>query len=51
MSLETIQSVPRCKADVRLFGIIGLGKTIQVIAFFSLLKQQGKSGPHLIVVP
>lgn len=29
----------------------GLGKTIQVISFLSYLKEQGKKGPHLIVVP
>jgi SWI/SNF-related matrix-associated actin-dependent regulator 1 of chromatin subfamily A len=30
---------------------IGLGKTIQVISFFALLKEQGNKGPHLVVVP
>ncbi|KAF5321430.1 hypothetical protein D9619_001754 [Psilocybe cf. subviscida] len=30
---------------------MGLGKTIQVISFLAYLKQQGKMGPHLIVVP
>ncbi|KAF8893799.1 SNF2 family N-terminal domain-containing protein [Infundibulicybe gibba] len=30
---------------------MGLGKTIQVISFFAFLKEQGKLGPHLIVVP
>ena len=30
---------------------MGLGKTIQVIAFLAHLKQIGKTGPHLIVVP
>ncbi|CAI5443995.1 unnamed protein product [Caenorhabditis angaria] len=30
---------------------MGLGKTIQIVAFLSYLKQSGKSGPHLIVVP
>ncbi|KDR75850.1 hypothetical protein GALMADRAFT_248579 [Galerina marginata CBS 339.88] len=30
---------------------MGLGKTIQVISFFAHLKEQGKKGPHLIVVP
>lgn len=31
--------------------LAGLGKTIQVISFFALLKQRGVAGPHLIVVP
>uniref|UniRef100_A0A8H7Y3D4 DNA helicase n=1 Tax=Psilocybe cubensis TaxID=181762 RepID=A0A8H7Y3D4_PSICU len=30
---------------------MGLGKTIQVISFLAYLKEQGKKGPHLIVVP
>ncbi|OBZ67066.1 ATP-dependent helicase fft2 [Grifola frondosa] len=30
---------------------MGLGKTIQVISFFAHLKQQGRKGPHLVVVP
>ncbi|PCH43660.1 hypothetical protein WOLCODRAFT_75036 [Wolfiporia cocos MD-104 SS10] len=30
---------------------MGLGKTIQVISFFAHLKEQGRRGPHLIVVP
>lgn len=30
---------------------MGLGKTIQIVAFLSYLKQIGKNGPHLIVVP
>ncbi|KAL0956558.1 hypothetical protein HGRIS_002695 [Hohenbuehelia grisea] len=30
---------------------MGLGKTIQVISFFAHLKERGKKGPHLIVVP
>uniref|UniRef100_A0A8R1IR49 SNF2_N domain-containing protein n=1 Tax=Caenorhabditis japonica TaxID=281687 RepID=A0A8R1IR49_CAEJA len=30
---------------------MGLGKTIQIVAFLSYLKQIGKSGPHLVVVP
>ncbi|KAF8973224.1 SNF2 family N-terminal domain-containing protein [Flammula alnicola] len=30
---------------------MGLGKTIQVISFLAHLKEQGKKGPHLIVVP
>lgn len=29
----------------------GLGKTIQVISFFALLKERGHEGPHLVVVP
>ena len=29
---------------------LGLRKTIQVIAFFAHLKEQGNKGPHLIVV-
>ncbi|KIY73104.1 hypothetical protein CYLTODRAFT_342981 [Cylindrobasidium torrendii FP15055 ss-10] len=28
-----------------------LGKTIQVISFFAYLKEKGRNGPHLIVVP
>ena len=32
-------------------GHVGLGKTIQVISFLAYLKEQGKKGPHLIVVP
>ncbi|PPQ67269.1 hypothetical protein CVT25_005853 [Psilocybe cyanescens] len=31
--------------------MVGLGKTIQVISFLAYLKEQGKKGPHLIVVP
>lgn len=30
---------------------MGLGKTCQVIAFLAHLLQQGKKGPHLVVVP
>ncbi|KZT72068.1 hypothetical protein DAEQUDRAFT_664622 [Daedalea quercina L-15889] len=30
---------------------MGLGKTIQVISFMAHLKEQGRKGPHLIVVP
>ncbi|EMD37375.1 hypothetical protein CERSUDRAFT_73280 [Gelatoporia subvermispora B] len=30
---------------------MGLGKTVQVISFFAHLKEQGRKGPHLIVVP
>ena len=30
---------------------VGLGKTIQVIAFLAHLKDIGKAGPHLIIVP
>ncbi|CCM03584.1 uncharacterized protein FIBRA_05721 [Fibroporia radiculosa] len=30
---------------------MGLGKTIQVISFFAHLKELGRKGPHLIVVP
>ncbi|KAK0484369.1 SNF2 family N-terminal domain-containing protein [Armillaria luteobubalina] len=30
---------------------MGLGKTIQVISFFAHLKEHGRNGPHLIVVP
>ena len=30
---------------------MGLGKTIQVLALLLVLKQQGKGGPHLLVVP
>ncbi|KAI9507436.1 SNF2 family N-terminal domain-containing protein [Russula earlei] len=30
---------------------MGLGKTVQVISFFAHLKENGKRGPHLIVVP
>lgn len=29
----------------------GLGKTVQVISFFAHLKERGRDGPHLIVVP
>ena len=29
----------------------GLGKTVQVISFFAHLKERGRNGPHLIVVP
>lgn len=31
--------------------ILGLGKTVQVISFFALLKERGIKGPHLVVVP
>ena len=37
--------------EVRLRGCLGLGKTVQVISFFALLKERGINGPHLIVVP
>ncbi|KAJ8522002.1 hypothetical protein ONZ45_g1342 [Pleurotus djamor] len=30
---------------------MGLGKTAQVISFLALLKERGKKGPHLVVVP
>ncbi|TFY58522.1 hypothetical protein EVJ58_g6371 [Rhodofomes roseus] len=30
---------------------MGLGKTIQVITFMAHLKEQGRKGPHLVVVP
>lgn len=30
---------------------MGLGKTVQVISFFAHLKDSGKRGPHLVVVP
>ncbi|KAI0743919.1 SNF2 family N-terminal domain-containing protein [Daedaleopsis nitida] len=30
---------------------MGLGKTVQVISFFAHLKERGRDGPHLIVVP
>ncbi|KAI0704996.1 SNF2 family N-terminal domain-containing protein [Cerioporus squamosus] len=30
---------------------MGLGKTVQVISFFAHLKERGRNGPHLIVVP
>ncbi|EPT05043.1 hypothetical protein FOMPIDRAFT_136854 [Fomitopsis schrenkii] len=30
---------------------MGLGKTIQVITFLAHLKEQGRKGPHLVVVP
>ncbi|EIW63409.1 uncharacterized protein TRAVEDRAFT_161700 [Trametes versicolor FP-101664 SS1] len=30
---------------------MGLGKTVQVISFFAHLKERGREGPHLIVVP
>ncbi|TRM69915.1 SNF2 family N-terminal domain-containing protein [Schizophyllum amplum] len=30
---------------------MGLGKTCQVISFLAHLKEQGNSGPHLIIVP
>jgi SWI/SNF-related matrix-associated actin-dependent regulator 1 of chromatin subfamily A len=39
-----------CSA-VRLQGYPGLGKTVQVISFFALLKERGINGPHLVVVP
>lgn len=32
-------------------GRLGLGKTIQVISFFAILKERGIRGPHLVVVP
>lgn len=31
--------------------LTGLGKTVQVISFFAHLKEGGRNGPHLIVVP
>jgi non-specific serine/threonine protein kinase len=30
---------------------MGLGKTVQVLGLFSLVKREGDSGPHLLVVP
>ncbi|KAF8271524.1 SNF2 family N-terminal domain-containing protein [Lactarius quietus] len=30
---------------------MGLGKTVQVISFFAHLRDSGKRGPHLVVVP
>ncbi|KAH9972417.1 SNF2 family N-terminal domain-containing protein [Lactifluus volemus] len=30
---------------------MGLGKTVQVISFFAHLRESGKKGPHLVVVP
>ena len=30
---------------------IGLGKTVQVISLLAHLKESGKKGPHLIIVP
>ena len=34
-----------------MFLVQGLGKTVQVISFFAHLKERGRNGPHLIVVP
>ena len=46
------------KATSSIFGFeiclrccLGLGKTVQVISFFALLKERGINGPHLVVVP
>ena len=39
-----------CSA-IRLQGHPGLGKTVQVISFFAMLKERGIRGPHLVVVP
>lgn len=36
---------------IHLQGRLGLGKTVQVICFFAMLKERGIRGPHLIVVP
>jgi len=33
------------------FHPVGLGKTVQVIAFLAHLKENGAKGPHLIIVP
>lgn len=33
------------------YSCVGLGKTIQVIAFIAALKERGIAGPHLIFVP
>ncbi|KAH9929517.1 SNF2 family N-terminal domain-containing protein [Epithele typhae] len=30
---------------------MGLGKTVQVISFFAHLKERGRNGPHLVIVP
>ena len=37
--------------EIRSRGYLGLGKTVQVISFFALLKERGIKGPHLVVVP
>jgi SWI/SNF-related matrix-associated actin-dependent regulator 1 of chromatin subfamily A len=34
-----------------LMGFLGLGKTMQVISFLTLLRERGTKGPHLIIVP
>lgn len=36
---------------LKLTGALGLGKTVQVISFLAHLQEQGRKGPHLIVVP
>lgn len=44
--------VPPCRFDFYSCALCsGLGKTIQVISFFALLKERGHKGPHLVVVP
>ncbi len=40
-----------CWGRSSLRGKTGLGKTVQVISFFAHLKERGRDGPHLVVVP
>jgi SWI/SNF-related matrix-associated actin-dependent regulator 1 of chromatin subfamily A len=42
---------PVSSYKIHLRGCLGLGKTVQVISLFALLKERGIKGPHLIVVP
>ena len=37
--------------SLTVLALLGLGKTVQVISFFAHLKERGRNGPHLIVVP
>ena len=44
--------LPRCTSSrISCSRASGLGKTVQVISFFAHLKERGRNGPHLIVVP
>lgn len=50
MGMFTSKTCVVCRVLIILCGL-GLGKTIQVIAFLCALKEKGGKGPHLIVVP
>ncbi|OCH88857.1 hypothetical protein OBBRIDRAFT_757376 [Obba rivulosa] len=51
LGINWLNLLYRKKLSCILADEMGLGKTVQVISFFAHLKEQGKKGPHLIVVP